>query len=286
MNKMTPQTEDTLLIQKSLSGDKAALEQLLKKHQTWIYNVALNLTANETDAADLMQETLIKVITNLSKFEYKSSFQTWVYRILKNHFLNTKRSKSYSQVISWEEFGHGLDNTPDENLADTYDIDKKLLVEEAKLSCMKAMLLCLTPEQRLVFVMGELFEIPDRAASEILEITKANFRKKLSRTRQQLYGFMNNKCGLINPNNPCRCAKKTRGFIKKGYVDPGNLQFQKNAISRVEAVVEEKVATYENETHKAYQKLFQKHYYQEPKDQLVFLKNILSSELVRKTFDL
>ena len=278
--------EDILLINECLKGNKKALEKLIKKHQIWVYNVALNLTAEVNDALDLMQEVLIKVVTNLSKFEQKSEFRTWVYRIIKNHFLNDQRSKQYNQVISWEVFGAGLDATKDQPLPEDCDVDKKLLVNEAKLSCMKGMLLCLTPEQRLVYIMGELFEIPDTKAGEILEISKANFRKKLSRARKQLYNFMNEKCGLVNKNNPCRCARKTTGFIKAGYVDPDNLQFQKNIISSIEKVTEQKVRAFHKEVMSQYQQLYQEHYYQKPENEMNFFQTLLSLDVIKRTFDL
>lgn len=286
MEKSNLPQEDSALITQSLSGDKQALENLIKKHQTWIYNVAINLTSNSEDALDLMQETLIKVITNLSKFEYKSQFRTWIYRIIKNQFLNTKRKKFWHQTISWEEFGDGLDTTPNEELSDTYSVSKKLLIEEAKLSCMKGMLLCLTPEQRLIYVIGELFDVPDSIASEVMEISRANFRKKLSRVRQQLYSFMNNKCGLINKQNPCRCARKTKGFIEKGYVNPDNLQFQTKTIAKINQVVNRKLQVYEQEGYSAYQQLYQEHNYQEPENRLQSLKELLSSDAIKSTFEL
>ncbi|MFY0600699.1 MAG: RNA polymerase sigma factor [Cyclobacteriaceae bacterium] len=286
MKKEDSGLEDERLIEQSLLGNKEALESLIKKHQEWVYNVAINLTGETEEALDLMQETLIKVITNLSKFECKSQFRTWAYRIIKNHFLNTQRFQNYHQTIPWEAFGDGLDSIIDENLHDSPKIEKDLLIEEAKLSCMKGMLLCLTPEQRLIYVMGELFETPDSMASEVMEISKANFRKKLSRAREQLYGFMNNKCGLINKANPCRCAKKTVGFIKKGYVNPENLQFQKNVISRISEVAKGKLDDFESDGKEAYRKLYQSHYYQKPKNRLSSLKKILDSEVVRKTFEI
>mgnify|MGYP001110992141 CR=1 FL=1 len=280
-------TEDIELIKLSLEGDKKALESLIKKHQVWVFNVALHLTADADRAADLMQDVLIKVITHLGKFEQQSRFRTWIYRIIKNHFINSERSSKYVQeTIPWEVFGKGLDTTADEVLIDSFSIEKKLLVEEAKLSCMKGMLLCLTPEQRLVFVMGELFEMTDAEASEVLEITRVNFRTKLSRAKKQLYNFMNNKCGLINKSNPCRCARKTAGFIKKGYVNPENLQFQKNTIAHIAEVVTSKVQMLENDVNTQYQALFQSHPYLEPKDKIASLKKLLSSETIKKTFNL
>ena len=211
--------EDNVLIDQSLAGDKTSLEKLIKKYQNWIYNIALNMAGDANNAADITQEVLVKIITNLKSFQKKSNFRTWMYRIVKNHFLNEKKSKYNSATLSFDDFGGSLDSIPDESLGKySFKASDELLVEEAKISCMKGMLLCLTPEQRLIFILGELFEFSDAVGSQVMEISKANFRVKLHRARTQLYDFMNHKCGLINKKNPCRCARKTAGFIKKGYV--------------------------------------------------------------------
>ncbi len=285
MNKKE-EPSDLLLIEEALIGNRESLEVLVKKHQTWIFNVALNLTAEANEAADLMQEVLIKMVTNLSKFERKSNFRTWLYRIIKNHFLNTRRTGQSSQVIPWDEYANGLDLTKDQELSDSYEVDKQLLIEEAKLSCMKAMLLCLTPEQRLIYVMGEMFETPSDEAGEVLGITSVNFRKQLSRTREQLYNFMNDKCGLINKDNPCRCARKTTGFIKKGYVDPGNLQFQKDVLSKIEAIAPSRLDAFEDKGMAAYKELYKAHNYQKAPGEGPFLKELMTSKAIRESFGL
>src|ERR1700730_5607729 len=96
------------------------------------------------------------------------------------------------------------------------------------------MLLCLDREQRLTFILGAIFEVSDTVAAEVLEITPDNFRQRLARARRDLRNFMNDKCGLVNQANTCRCAKKTRGFIQAGYVDPGNLLFVRERICEVQ----------------------------------------------------
>jgi hypothetical protein len=65
-----------------------------------------------------------------------------------------------------------------------------------------------------------------------------NFRQSLSRARRDLYQFMHGQCGLVNPNNPCRCAKKTRGFIEAGHVDPDHLQFVPSHLRRITEAAE------------------------------------------------
>lgn len=278
-------TSDKELIQASLAGKKSALEDLIKRHQDWVFNIALAFTGDRQDAADLSQEVLIKVITKLSKFKGNSEFRTWLYRIIKNHFLNLKRSEK--TTLSFEAFAAGLDQTPDTALPqDFHGVEQSLVVQEAKLSCMKGMLLCLTPEQRMVYIIGELLELPDTVGAEIMEISRANFRVKLHRVKKDLYSFMQEKCGLINKHNPCRCAKKTVGFIKQGYVDPIHLHFQKNTIATIDKVIGKKLEAYQEDMMEQYRALYQSHPFLKSPDLMESIKDLLASKAVKDIFDL
>jgi RNA polymerase sigma factor (sigma-70 family) len=279
--------DDKTLITLAIGGDRRALENLLEQHRDWIFNVALSFVAHREDAADITQEVLIKVMTNLSTFRFESDFKTWVYRIVKNHFLNMKRRRYEMYSMTFESFARDLDEIADEEFPrHQYEVEEKVLVQEAKLSCMKAMLLCLDREQRLIFILGELFEFPDSVGSEIMEITKENFRIKLHRAKQQLYNFMNDKCGLINKKNPCRCARKTAGYIKLGFVDPVSLHFQRDAIATIDEVAPKKVESYSTDVLQEYRDLFGQHPYLKASEVRESIQILLSSDSMRKTFDL
>ena len=231
--------DDRALVARAQAGDRQALEELVGRHQAWIYNIAIRMLYHPQDAEDATQEILIKALTRLSSFEGRSSFRTWLYRIVVNHVLNTKRGRVEPTTTSFGCYGHGLDSTPDLDLPDpsTVPADVRLLVDEARISCTSGMLLCLDREQRLIYILGEIFEVTDTVGAELLEISRENFRQRLARARRDLHNFMNDKCGLVNRANPCRCAKKTRGFIQAGYVDPTNLLFANAHIRQVREVV-------------------------------------------------
>ena len=278
---------DAELIAQTLAGSKEALEQLIKQHQPYIYNIALSFTADPHDAADLMQEVLIKMITRLESFKGQSAFRTWLYRIVKNHFLNMQRGRQEDPNLTFDVFGAGLDQTPDEDIGSYgYKAEAALLVEEAKISCMKGMLLCLDREQRLVYILGELFEFPDTVGASVMEVSRENFRVKLHRAKKQLYSFMNAKCGLVNKSNPCRCARKTAGFIRAGYVDPDKRHFQANRVSSIQQAVGKKLADYTGDIQRQYQRLYQEHPFLQSPQALQQVRELLDSEVVRRTFDL
>src|SRR6201998_4764361 len=231
----SPDHEDQSLVLRARSGDRQALEDLVHRHQAWIYNIAVRMLHHPQDAEDATQESLIKVLTRLASFEGGSSFRTWLYRIVVNHVLNMKRGRVEHASLDFAFYGAALANTPALELAypKSASPDTDLLVTEAMMSCTSGMLLCLDREQRLTFILGAIFGVSDTVAAEGLEITPDNFRPRLARARRDLRNFMDDKCGLVNQANPCRCAKKTRGFIQAGYVDPANLLFVRERIGEV-----------------------------------------------------
>src|SRR6202007_1495799 len=89
----SPGHEDQNLVLRARSGDRQALEDLVQRHQTWIYNIAVRMLHHPQDAEDTTQEILIKVLTRLASFEGGSGFRTWLYRIVVNHVLNMKRGR-------------------------------------------------------------------------------------------------------------------------------------------------------------------------------------------------
>jgi hypothetical protein len=137
------------------------------------------------------------------------------------------------------------------------------------------MLLCLDRKQRLIFTLGEIFGASDTVGSEILEMSADNFRQSLARARRDLYQFMQGQCGLVNANNPCRCPKKTKGFIEAGHVDPARLQFVPLHQRRVSEAVEGVVRTVENAVDEQHAAIFREQPFLEPKDQIGWLRQLL-----------
>ncbi len=253
--------EDHTLVMAAKNGDRQALEQLVLRHQTWIFNLALRMMWRRDNAEDATQEILLKIVTHRASFKGKSSFRTWAYRIAVNHLLDAKKSEMENAGITFTDMGHSLDDTVDqvlsENLKDVVALP--VIVEEARVSCMTAMLMCLDRRQRAAFILGEIFGVDDAMGAEILDVSNVNFRQLLSRARRDLYQFMNGKCGLVNTGNPCRCAKKARGFMEKGYVDPVHRQFTTHHTSQIRDVAPDRLADLTSATERAHALLFREH---------------------------
>src|SRR2546426_5927267 len=278
--------EDRVLVLRAKSGDRDALEELVGRHQAWIYNIALRMLYHPQDAEDATQEVLVKAVTALSSFEGRSSFRTWLYRIAVNHVLNAKRGRLEPARLSFNCYAHALDSTPDLDLPDprSVPVDLRLLVDEARLSCTSGMLLCLDREQRLIYILGEILDVTDAVGAELLEISPENFRQRLARARRDLHSFMNDRCGLVNRSNPCRCAKKTRGFMQAGYVDPDNLLFARERVHQVRAAVPAKTAALETLDARCAD-VFRQHPFHQPSDLVPVLRRLLAGPDISRVTD-
>ena len=279
---------DQELVQLVKGGSRAALEEVVGRHQSWIYNLALRMVHQPADAADITQEILIKLITRLSTFDGRSSLRTWLYRVAVNHLLNMKRSQAESRELTFEQYGRTLDGiAAAEELPNTRAVpaDVQLLIAEARIGCTSGMLLCLDREQRLVFILGGIFGVSDAVGAELLDLSRDNFRQRLARARRDLRNFMHGKCGLVNAANPCRCAKKTRGFIAAGHIDPNNLRFARDRVTHVRDVaaqVSDDIAGLDEE----YAEVFREHPFHDPPDLVDRLRGLMNQTKFRATLEL
>jgi len=280
-----PDYKDNDLIGAARNGDKNALHQLIIRHQIFVYNLALKMSRNAQDAEDLTQEVFIKLITSLSTFEGKSKFRTWLYRITVNHFLNTRKRKTEIEISDFDSYFSAIGQVPTYELNEAEADELKESIEEIRISCTAGMLMCLDREQRLIYILGEMFRIDHQLASEILDISPGNFRIRLMRARDDLHSWMNKKCGLINSNNPCRCSKKTKGYIEKGVVNPDNLQFNVRYRQKMYGLSKREAAHLTEEIEDLQAKIFLDHPLQDPFVPSKLIAEILSNDLIKSILD-
>jgi RNA polymerase sigma factor (sigma-70 family) len=280
--------DDVHLVEQAQKGSRAALEKLVLRHQAWIYNIAVRMVFHPQDAEEVTQEVLVRVFTKLSTFKGECKFRTWLYRITANHVLNMKRRSAEKQVTTFVDYGAAITSSPDLDLPDPKSLPVALpiLVEEAKNSCTMGMLLCLDRKQRLIFTLGAILGTSDTVGAEILEMTPDNFRQCLTRARRDLHSFMNNQCGLVNTKNPCRCPKKTRGFIEAGHVDPHNLLFVPQHFQRVRDVAPEAVREIEDVVERQHAALYRDHPFLQPSDEISWFRRIFENQEVRAALHL
>jgi RNA polymerase sigma factor (sigma-70 family) len=222
--KGTPPIET--LVARAQEGDRAALEAVIASVRDRIYNLALRMLWHPADAEDATQEILIRLVTHLGSFRGESAFTTWAYRVASNHLLTTRKRRAEREELTFERFSEQLNaGLVGEAPGPAAEVENRLLVEEVKLGCSQGMLLCLDRDHRLAYILGDVFGVNSQEAAEIVGISPVAFRKRLSRARSRLHGFMERKCGLVNAANPCRCAHRVNHAVRVGRVDPDELLF-------------------------------------------------------------
>lgn len=273
--------KDARLVKRAVAGSRPALNELLQRHNQFIYNISIKMLGSIEDAQDVTQDVLIKLITNLVRFDpVKAQFRTWLYRITVNHLLDYKKSVTERKIISFDQFFDFIEEIPNDDSISDEAINP--LTEEAKTKCMTGMLMCVPREDRLLYILGDMFRIDHNLGAEIFDITPASFRKKLSRTRHNLRQWMNDKCGLINKANPCRCARKTKGFIERGIVDPDNLIWDKHFRRRISAYSEDNIDDALRSSDRLYTKLYRHLPFRESGELQAMLDEIMSDKNLKK----
>jgi RNA polymerase sigma factor (sigma-70 family) len=273
------------IIKQAQAGSQEAAGNLVAMHQRFVYNLAFKLLQDRDDAKDLTQEVMLIMLTKLSQFQFKSDFKTWLYRIAMNEFLQSKAKKAETEAHSFNELGPLLDTLYDEESMSEEEHQKYSNdIIDFRNKCTSSMLLCLDRQQRMIFTLGAIFNLKSPVAAKILDITPENFRKQLSRAKADLFQFLDDKCGLINPENPCRCHKKVKGFIQNGIIDPMTGKFSVEAIESFGSMASEKNKEFDNLVNQGHLYLYSEQPYEKLADEEKFAHLILGDPKVRDLF--
>ena len=203
-------------IELAQDGDAKALESLVRGVQDRVHKLALRMLADPSLAQDATQEILIRIVTKLSTFRGDSSFETWTYRVATNYLLTARKIIAKDSGLSFQMFTDDLlDGLADEQNAAPED---HVMLNELRLRCTMAMLLCLDREHRAAYVLGDVLEFEHGAAADVLDITPGTYRKRLSRARASVQDFTAKTCGMASPTAPCSCRKRLPSAMAMGCI--------------------------------------------------------------------
>ena len=185
-----PSITDSELIRRFKDGDAAALEELVARYEDKVYSLVYRMLGNPQDAEDALQDTFLNVMRSLARFEERSSFSTWLYRIAANAAL-TRLRKRGRQEKSEAEF-----------LEDVYSVQKQARSsvpmndwsgepDEELLSGERAQILREAIEElpepyRVVFVLRDVERMPAQDVAEVLQLSVPAVKSRLHRARMFL----------------------------------------------------------------------------------------------------
>lgn len=213
----------------AIDGDQGALDLVVRELQRDVYGLALRMLWNKEDAEDATQEILVRIVTRLSQFDFRSRLRTWAYRVAVNYILDVKKSATERLQMTFQALGDSLiERLGTDGPAEA---EQSLLLEEVKVGCSLAMLQCLDRPHRLAYVLGDIMDLPGPEAAEALAVSPDLFRKRLQHARAAVLFFTKAHCGLVSDAAPCRCNRQVQGAVRAGVVDTAHLSFARTQSS-------------------------------------------------------
>lgn len=199
------------LVALAKQGDQDAFAQLVQANQNKIYSLALRMTGNPEDGADLAQEAFLKAWRSLSAFQEESSFSTWLYRLTSNlciDFLRKeKRRKAAVTTVSLD--GDDEDDAPPVEVPD-HRFTPETEVERRELrAAMSRALHSLSDEHRRILILREVEGLSYTEIAAVLELEEGTVKSRIARARISLRNILQ-KDGNFSPP-PSSNHSETKG---------------------------------------------------------------------------
>lgn len=174
---------DSELIEQSKAGDTNAFEQLIFRYDKDVLNIAARFTQSSDDAKDIYQETFIRVFKGLAKFQQKSEFATWIFRIATNVCLTHKAKKKKLVHVSLDE---KVSDEERKEFAVSGEATDSLAHQEEIASRIDEALFALSPQQRLVFTLRHYQQYKLKDIAVIMKCAEGTVKKYLFEATQKM----------------------------------------------------------------------------------------------------
>jgi len=190
--------QDDALIRAALDGSARAWDQLVRRHETQVYNFSLRLTGNPTDALDLMQEVFLGVYRNLHRFRGESRFSTWLFRIAHNKAIDiARRRPSSTSLESALQHGGDLVEARWQQLDDVPEQDPLALLDERQRNALiLAQMAALPLEQRLVVELKVFQSLTFEEIAELQDIPANTAKTRFYTALRRLKALMEQDHGM------------------------------------------------------------------------------------------
>lgn len=181
--------QEALTVQRVLDGDVNEYEKLVLEYQKNVYNLALRMTGDAEDAADMAQEAFIKAYNSLASYRGDSRFSVWLYRIVSNVCLDFLRARKRRQTVSLSVVDDEGEETELE-ISDESASPEKLLERSMTRDAVRRGLQELTPEYRQILILRELQGMSYDEIAETLGLESGTVKSRIFRARKKLCTFL------------------------------------------------------------------------------------------------
>lgn len=174
-------SDEDSLVRQAAHGDAYAFEQLMRKHESRMYSVAVRMCGNRDDAQDCVQDAMLRIYRALDRFKGQSSFSTWVYRITMNTCLDELRRRKSRATTS-------LDQLLETGWAPTDEFDTpehRAIAGERRQALSKA-IANLPEDMRSAIILREMQGLTYEEISDALSVNVGTIKSRISRAREKL----------------------------------------------------------------------------------------------------
>jgi RNA polymerase sigma-70 factor (ECF subfamily) len=188
--------EDEVLLERLRKGSPEAVNELLRLFQGKIFNLAMSILKNESDAEEAAQDVFMTVIRKADTFKGNSALYSWMYRICVNTCLMRLRGKRRNDTVSIEEFmpvftEEGMHASPMDDWSK--EVERKALNEELG-QMIRKFTDQLSEKYKVVFVLSDVEGLSNEETARILGLTVPAVKSRLHRARlylrEQLFRYL------------------------------------------------------------------------------------------------
>lgn len=187
------------LIRKAQDGDTESFGTLVSLYQDRAFSVATGILGNSHDAMDVVQDAFIKAFRNIGKFNFSSTFNTWLHRIVINTSIDELRKrKHHSQVVSLDRSYESEDGEYTVQYEDTESYVEEILERKESIDLLKKALETIEEDHRMVIVLSDIKGYSYQEISTILDLPLGTVKSRIARARAKLVEML--KRDGTNPN--------------------------------------------------------------------------------------
>jgi RNA polymerase sigma-70 factor (ECF subfamily) len=188
MNKLFNQYTDFEVIERVLKGEKSLYEIIVRRYNSYLYRVGRSYNFDHNDTQDLMQDSYVDAFKNLSSFQNRSSFKTWLVRIMLNNCSHKQQKMSFKSEITQET----LNETEIPMFSSQKSDSTDSRVQQRELANLIESSLAKLPEEyRMVFSLREINAMRTHETAELLQLSESNVKARLSRAKTMLRSEIN-----------------------------------------------------------------------------------------------
>lgn len=197
MNEPAGEELDTSDMARLVAGRETALNDLMNRHAERLFHYLLRSLQDEGDAADLAQETFVRVYQNRGKFDPRQKFTTWLYAIASNLVRDRYRWRARHPQVSLEAESERTDMNLRENLPGLEPSPDRNLQTRERAAAVRKAVAALPEELREPLVLSVYEELPQAEIATVLECSVKAVEMRLYRARQQLRALLTDE--FIDP---------------------------------------------------------------------------------------